>query len=63
MPYIELKQPIYTKPDLKIIEEEIKKNNEQGKKIGYVYMTHHETVSGLLHPITQSMFIKIISIS
>ena len=53
MPFIELKQPIDTKPDLKVIEEEIKKNIEQGKKIGYVYMTHHETVSGLLNPIRE----------
>ena len=53
MQYIELKQPIDTKPDLNIIEETIKKNISEGKKIGYVYMTHHETVSGLLNPIRE----------
>ena len=53
MQYIELKQPIDTTPDLNAIEEEIKKNISEGKKIGYVYMTHHETVSGLLNPIKE----------
>ena len=53
MQYIELKQPIDTKPDINIIEETIKKNISEGKKIGYVYMTHHETVSGLLNPIRE----------
>ena len=53
MQYIELKQPIDTTPDLNAIEEEIKKNISEGKKIGYVYMTHHETVSGLLNPIRE----------
>ena len=53
MQYIELKQPIDTTPDLNTIEEEIKKNISEGKKIGYVYMTHHETVSGLLNPIKE----------
>ena len=53
MQYIELKQPIDTKPDLNIIEETIKKNISEGKNIGYVYMTHHETVSGLLNPIRE----------
>ena len=53
MPYIELKQPIETRPDLNVIEETIKKNISEGKNIGYVYMTHHETVSGLLNPIRE----------
>ena len=53
MQYIEFKQPIDTKPDLKLMEEEIKKNIDEGNKIGYIYCTHHETVSGLLNPIRQ----------
>ena len=53
MQYIELKQPIDTTPDLNLIEETIKKNISEGKKIGYVYMTHHETVSGLLNPLRE----------
>ncbi len=49
MPYIDLKQPIYTTPDLAVIEETLKSNDD----IGYVYMTHHETGSGLLNPIRE----------
>ena len=49
LPFINLKQPIDTLPDLKIIEETLKNNND----IGYVYMTHHETGSGLLNPIRE----------
>ena len=53
MQYVELKQPIDTTPDLKVVEETIKKSISEGKKIGYVYMTHHETVAGLLNPIRE----------
>ena len=49
MPHIELKQPIDTTPDLAAIEDELKKNDD----IGYIYMTHHETGSGLLNPIRE----------
>lgn len=49
MPHIELKQPIDTTPDLAAIEDELKKNDD----IGYIYMTHHETGSGLLNPICE----------
>ena len=49
MPYINLKQPIYTTPDLGTIEDVLKANDD----IGYVYMTHHETGSGLLNPIRE----------
>ena len=49
MPYINLKQPIYTTPDLGAIEDVLKANDD----IGYVYMTHHETGSGLLNPIRE----------
>lgn len=51
--FIELKQPIDTTPDLSVIEDSIKKNISEGKNIGYIYMTHHETVSGLLNPIRE----------
>ena len=47
LPFIDLKQPINTKPDLNVIEQTLKENSD----IGYVYMTHHETGSGLLNPI------------
>ena len=47
LPVINFEQPIYTTPDLAAIEEVLKQN----KDIGYVYMTHHETGSGLLNPI------------
>ena len=53
MQHIEFKQPIDTTPDLNAIEEALKKNIAEGKKIGYVYMTHHETVSGLLNPLRE----------
>lgn len=49
LPFINIKQPLYTLPDIKVIEETLKKNSD----IGYVYMTHHETGSGLLNPIRQ----------
>lgn len=47
LPVINLQQPINTTPDLSVIEETLRVNND----IGYVYMTHHETGSGLLNPI------------
>jgi len=49
LPVINLEQPIYTVPDLEVIEETLKSNDD----IGYVYMTHHETGSGLLNPIRE----------
>lgn len=49
MPHIELKQPIDTPPDLAAAEEVLKKNDD----VGYVYMTHHETGTGLLNPIRE----------
>jgi 2-aminoethylphosphonate-pyruvate transaminase len=49
LPVINLEQPIYTTPDLKLIEDTLKSNDD----IGYVYMTHHETGSGLLNPIRE----------
>ena len=49
MPYIELKQPIDERPDLSALEEALKDNPDTG----YVYVTHHETGSGLLNPIRE----------
>ncbi len=49
LPVIDLKQPINTTPSLAAIEETLKNNTN----IGYVYMTHHETGSGLLNPIRE----------
>ena len=49
LPLIELKQPIYEKPSLEEIEKVLKENPD----VGYVYMTHHETGSGLLNPIRE----------
>ena len=49
LPVIDLKQPINTTPDLDVIEETLRANDD----IGYVYMTHHETGSGLLNPIRE----------
>ena len=49
LPFINLEQPWNTTPDLGIIEETLKNNDD----IGYVYMTHHETGSGLLNPIRE----------
>ncbi len=49
MPFIELKQPIDEPPSLKEIERVLADNED----IGYVYMTHHETGTGLLNPIRE----------
>ena len=50
LPFIELKQPIDALPDLAALEQALKDNDD----IGYVYMTHHETGSGLLNPIREA---------
>lgn len=49
LPFIELKQPIDNVPDLNSVEKTLQQNSD----IGYVYMTHHETGSGLLNPIRE----------
>lgn len=49
LPLIELKQPLDTTPDLTLIEETLKSNSD----IGYVYVTYHETGSGLLNPVKE----------
>lgn len=47
LPYIELKQKFNVQPDLMKIEKVLAENSD----IGYVYVTHHETGSGLLNPV------------
>ncbi len=47
LPLIELKQPIDNAPDLSAIESVLKENTD----IGYVYVTFHETGTGLLNPV------------
>lgn len=49
LPLIELKQPINNLPDLTSIEQVLKDNED----IGYVYVTYHETGTGLLNPVKQ----------
>ena len=49
MPFVEVKQPIDTTPDLDVIEAVLKDNPD----VGYVYMTFHETGSGLLNPVRE----------
>ena len=49
LPFIELKQPIDSKPDLAEIENVLKANSD----IGYVYVTYHETGTGLLNPVKE----------
>ncbi len=49
LPLIELKQPIDEKPSLDAIEEVFKTNSD----IGYVYVTYHETGTGLLNPVKE----------
>ena len=47
MPMIELKQPVDDVPDLEVVEKTLQDN----KDIGYVYVTYHETGTGLLNPV------------
>lgn len=49
MPFIAIDQPLDKEPDLAIIEAALKENPD----VGYVYMTHHETGTGLLNPIRE----------
>lgn len=49
LPHISLNQPFDSLPDLSVIEQTLKDHND----IGFVYMTHHETGSGLLNPIRE----------
>ena len=47
LPFIELKQPLDDTPDLGAIEKIL----IDEKDIGYVYVTYHETGTGLLNPV------------
>lgn len=49
LPFVEIRQPIDDVPDLSVIEKKLKNNGN----VGFVYMTHHETGSGLLNPIRE----------
>lgn len=49
MPFIELKQPITEAPDLSALERVLEENDD----IGYVYVTWHETGTGLLNPVRE----------
>lgn len=49
LPFIELKQPIDEGLDLLAVEEVLKRNTD----IGYVYITYHETGTGLLNPVKE----------
>ena len=49
LPFIEIKQPVDRLPDLGTIETALRDNMD----IGYVYITHHETGTGLLNPIRE----------
>ncbi len=49
LPLVELKQPLDKKPDLEVIENTLQTNPD----IGYIYVTYHETGSGLLNPVRE----------
>ncbi len=49
LPLIELKQPIDKMVDMAAIEEILKNNHD----IGFVYVTYHETGTGLLNPVKE----------
>lgn len=49
LPFIELKQPIDAMPDLAAVEGFLKNNDD----IGFVYVTYHETGTGLLNPVKE----------
>ncbi len=49
LPTIELKQPDNDLPDLEKLEETLKENPDTG----YVYVTYHETGTGLLNPVRE----------
>ena len=49
MPLVEVKQPLDDIPELSVIENALKENRD----IGYVYVTYHETGTGLLNPVRE----------
>lgn len=50
LPLVEFKQPICDKPDLTLLETLLKENEGS---VGYVYVTYHETGTGLLNPVKE----------
>ena len=49
LPLIEVKQPMNDTPDLQTVEAALKENPDTG----YVYVTYHETGTGLLNPVKE----------
>ena len=49
MQIVEVRQPVDRKPDLDVIEEALKNNRD----VGFVYITFHETGTGLLNPVRE----------
>ncbi len=49
MPFIEIDQPLDNTPDLDKIEAALKENPDTG----YIYVTYHETGTGLLNPVKE----------
>lgn len=49
LPFINLKMPLNHQPDLNVIEKALQENPD----IALVYITHHETGTGLLNPIRE----------
>lgn len=49
LPFINLEQPLNHQPDLQVIEDVLRENTD----IAVVYITHHETGTGLLNPIRE----------
>jgi 2-aminoethylphosphonate-pyruvate transaminase len=49
LPLVEVKQPITERPNLESIEDALKANPD----VGYVYITYHETGTGLLNPVRE----------
>lgn len=50
LPLIEVRQPVDTAPDLGVIENVLREN---AGSVGYVYITYHETGTGLLNPVKE----------
>lgn len=49
LPHINLRLPVDRQPDLDLVEDTLKKNPD----IALVYITHHETGTGLLNPVRE----------
>ncbi|MEE5990360.1 MAG: 2-aminoethylphosphonate aminotransferase [Lachnospiraceae bacterium] len=53
LPFIKVESPVDEALDVSLVEEALKKAAADGDEIGYIYMTHHETGTGLLNPIRE----------